>query len=235
MRGRTGQLFWVVASLALPCICVPAATAADLAVTAGPGLSFSPDTVTVNQGDSVTWTNAGGVHNVRFEDNSFAQPPFVSADPWSVTRTFGTTGTFRYFCDVHRAAGMTGAVNVSAPEATAEPGAGQPDTSAQGAPKPAGGAVQCASQRRFMIRLRGIERAGVKSARVDFNGKQITVRRELVDGVRRHTALIDMRGLPRGAYTAAITVTTTSGRVLRGTRTYRTCAGKLLPARLPDL
>ena len=86
-----------------------------------------------------------------------------------------------------------------------------------------------------MIRLRGIERAGVKSARVDFNGKQITVRRELVDGVRRHTALIDMRGLPRGAYTAAITVTTTSGRVLRGTRTYRTCAGKLLPARLPDL
>jgi plastocyanin len=235
MRGHTGQLFWVVASLALPCICVPAATAADLAVNAGPGLSFSPDTLTVNQGDSVTWTNAGGVHNVRFEDNSFAQPPFVSADPWSVTRTFGTTGTFRYFCDVHRAAGMTGTVNVSAPEPTADPAAGQPDTSVQGAPKPAGDAVQCASQRRFMIRLRGIERAGVKSARVDFNGKQITVRRELVDGVRRHTALIDMRGLPRGAYTAAITVTTTSGRVLRGTRTYRTCAGKLLPARLPDL
>ena len=38
-----------------------------------------------------------------------------------------------------------------------------------------------------------------------------------------------MRGLPRGAYTVAITVTTTSGRVLRGIRTYRTCAGKLTP------
>jgi plastocyanin len=235
MRRHVAQLGSVVASLALACICAPAATAADQEVTAGPGLSFTPDTVNVNAGESVTWTNAGGFHNVRFEDNSFAQPPFVSSDPWSVTRSFGTAGTFRYFCDVHRGAGMTGTVNVSAQQPTTEPAGGSPDTSAQAVSKPTPAAGQCASQRRFTIRLRGLQRASVKSARADFNGKQIPVRREVVDGLRRHTAVIDMRGLPRGAYTVAITVTTTSGRVLRGTRTYRTCAGKLTSARLPDL
>jgi hypothetical protein len=208
--------------------------AADQTVTAG-GLSFTPATVTVNLGESVTWTNAGGFHNVRFENNSFAQPPFASPDPWSVTRSFATAGTFRYFCDAHRAAGMTGTVNVSGPEASAEPVAGQPDTSAQTTPTTTVAAARCASQRLFTIRLRGLQRERVRSARVDFNGKQVPVRRQVVDGLRRHTALIDMRGLSRGAYTAAITVTTTSGRVLRGTRTYRTCAGKLHAAQLPDL
>lgn len=199
------------------------------------GFSFTPGEVTVSQGESVTWTNAGGFHNVRFEDNSFAQPPFVSADPWSVTRTFDTPGTFGYFCDLHRAANMIGTVNVTAAEPAVQPVAGQPDTSSQGSPKPVAAAAKCVSQRRFTIRLRGLRRVSVKSARVEFNGKQVPVGREVVDGVRRHTALIDMRGLPTGAYTVAITVTTTSGRVMRGTRTYRTCAAKLASAKLPGL
>ena len=235
MRGRAAQLGWFVVPLAVVLAGAPGATAADQAVTAGPGFSFIPDTVTVNQGESVTWTNAGGFHNVRFEDNSFAQPPFVSPDRWSVTRSFGAAGTFRYFCDIHRASGMTGTVDVSGAGPAAEQVAGQPETSAQAAPKPAAAAAQCASQRRFTIRLRGLQRVEVKSARVEFNGKQVPVRREIVDGLRRHAALIDMRGLPRGAYTVAITVITTSGRVLRGTRTYRTCADKLTSAQLPDL
>lgn len=235
MRRSAAQLGWFVVPLALLLAPAPGATAADQAVTAGPGLSFTPDAVTVNQDESVTWTNAGGLHNVRFEDNSFAQPPFVSTDPWSVTRSFGTAGSFRYFCDAHRALGMTGTVNVTAPESAPDPAAGQPDTSAQATPGSTTAAAQCASQRRFTIRLRGLQRVAVRSARVDFNAKQVPVRQEVVDGLRRQTALIDMRGLPRGAYTVAITVTTTGGRVLRGTRTYRTCAGKLTPAQLPDL
>jgi plastocyanin len=235
MRGRAAQPGWFVLPLTLLLAGAPGATAADQTVTVGPGLSFTPDPVSVNQGESVTWTNAGGFHNVRFEDNSFAQPPFVSPDQWSVTRSFATAGAFRYFCDLHRAAGMTGTVNVSSPGPAAEPGAGQPDTGAQAAPNSSAAAAQCTSQRRFTIRLRGLQRVGVRSARADFNGKQIPVRREVVDGLRRHTALIDMRGLPSGAYTVAISVTTKSGRVLRGTRTYRTCAGKLTSAQLPDL
>jgi plastocyanin len=232
---RARQLRWVTAPLVALCALGTPASAADQAIDAGPGLTFTPDAVTIAQGDSVTWTNAGGFHNVHFEDDSFVQPPFVSPDPWSVTRTFDTPGSFRYFCDVHRGAGMTGTVNVSARAADAEQAPAGTGASSQATPAAGGASARCVSQRRFRIRLRGLQRLTVRAARVELNGKQLPVRREPVDGVLRHTAMVDLRGLPRGAYTVAITVTTASGRVLRGTRTYRTCAAKLPSARLPRL
>ena len=75
----------------------------------------------------------------------------------------------------------------------------------------------------------------MRSIRIDFNGKQVKVGRQVIDGRNRHTAVIDMRSLPRGTYSVAIAVTTTSGRQLRGIRTYRTCADKLMSAKLPAL
>ena len=51
-----------------------------------------------------------------------------------------------------------------------------------------------------------------------------------IDGRRRHTAVIDMRGLPRGTYSGRDHGHyDETARVLRGSRTYRTCAGKLRP------
>ena len=49
---------------------------ANLNVTSGGGSNtFSPKTVTVTEGDSVTWTNASGNHNVKFDDGSFERAP----------------------------------------------------------------------------------------------------------------------------------------------------------------
>jgi plastocyanin len=231
MRSRTAQLALVVAPLVL-LVAAPAAVAADQSVTATPTNRFSPDTVTVTQGESVTWTNAGGFHNVHFDDGSFQQPPIVDQSAWTVSRAFDEPGSFTYYCDAHSFVGMSGTVNVVAPD----PAAAEAGTPAAGAPVSAQAATPaCTSQRRFTIRVRGLAGVRVRSVRIDFNGKRLPARRQVVDGRRRHTALIDMRGLPRGTYSVAITVTARDGTVLRGSRTYRTCAGKLESSALPRL
>ena len=84
------------------------ALATDVGVTAGGanGSVFSPATVTIAPGDSLTWTNAGGLHNVHFDDDTFDQPASPSAT-WSspVRKTFDTVGEYRYHCE--RTAGPT--------------------------------------------------------------------------------------------------------------------------------
>lgn len=80
--------------------------------------TFTPATVTINQGDSVTWNNAGGSHNVRFDDDSFVQPSPPNSSIWTVTRTFAAPASLRYHCEIHGGAGgvgMSGRVVVNAP------------------------------------------------------------------------------------------------------------------------
>jgi plastocyanin len=109
---------------------------ANVDVAAGGGSNtFSSKTVTVSAGDSVTWANAGGFHNVKFEDGLFTQPSPPNSTLWKVSRTFNTPGTYGYYCEVHRADGMTGTVVVTAPGGTTTPppGGGGPP----GSPPPA--------------------------------------------------------------------------------------------------
>jgi plastocyanin len=93
-----------------------AATTVEVAVGGG-GLSFSPETVTINVGDSVKFTNAGGSHNVRADNNSFrcargcddsGGNGSVSGTAWTFTRTFNTAGTIAYYCEAHGAPGGIG-------------------------------------------------------------------------------------------------------------------------------
>ena len=230
------QLGSFVASLALLLATAPIAIGADQAVTATSGNAFTPQTVTLTEGQQVTWTNTGGYHNVHFDDDSFVQPPGVQLDPWTVSRTFNAVGSFSYYCDAHLAVGMAGTVNVlaAASGATgADAPAGATPVSGQG--MQGGSTPQCASKRAFAIRLRGFDSGRVRSAVVSLNGKELPVRKQTIDGRLRHTTDIDLRGLPRGTYNVTITVTTKSGRVLRGIRTYRTCADKLTASKLPRL
>jgi plastocyanin len=90
--------------------------AADQEVHAGAGgyTAFSPSTVTILQGETVTWKNDGGTHNVHFDDNSFQDPPAPSSASWTVQRSFQTAGTYKYRCDNHGIY-MTGTVVVQAP------------------------------------------------------------------------------------------------------------------------
>jgi plastocyanin len=92
--------------------------AANQTVTANPSLQFTPNSVVINQGDTVTWNNAGGLHNVHFDDNSFIMPASPSTSAWSVNRTFTAPGMFRYYCQVHgspNGGGMSGVVWVNGP------------------------------------------------------------------------------------------------------------------------
>lgn len=89
-------------------------TTADVTVS-GAGQSFSPDTVKIAAGGSVTWTfSAGGSapHNVTFNT-----PPaggnIGDSSTGSVSRTFGAAGRFPYQCTRHP--GMNGSVVVRTP------------------------------------------------------------------------------------------------------------------------
>lgn len=87
------------------------ASAADQAVTAQPSIQWSPDDVTIDMGDTVTWNNTGGFHNVEFNDGSFRQPAQPESSDWTAQRTFDTAGIFRYHCGFHGSA-MAGVVRV---------------------------------------------------------------------------------------------------------------------------
>jgi plastocyanin len=80
---------------------------------------FDPRTVTVNVGEKVTWTNTpGGLHNVKFDDGSYEQPPDPDVSPWIRERTFNAPGQFRYYCEAHggpNGVGMSGTVVVVTP------------------------------------------------------------------------------------------------------------------------
>jgi uncharacterized repeat protein (TIGR01451 family) len=90
--------------------------------------------------------------------------------------------------------------------------------------------VRCTSRRAFDIRVR--RRAGQVLTEVAVVVRGRTVR--VVRG-RRHTARIDLRGLPRGTFRVRIRATTRDGRKLTGIRTYHTCIPKIPTLRPPAL
>ncbi len=93
--------------------------------------AFNPSTVNIQEGDSVTWTNQGGTHNVIADDLSFrcsngcdgaggnGNP---SSAAWTATRTFNQAGSFGYHCEFH-GVGMSGTIVVQGGGSTQEPGA----------------------------------------------------------------------------------------------------------------
>jgi len=72
--------------------------------------SFSPNTLTLSAGGTVTWTNHDNVpHVVSSADNQFKKSPLLKTSQ-SFSHTFATTGTYSYFCSVHPL--MTGKIIV---------------------------------------------------------------------------------------------------------------------------
>lgn len=108
--------------------------ATDHAVTvgAGGGLVFSPSTLSIAAGDTVTFTYAGGTapHNVRSDPGAVTQFRCAngcdgaggngtpSASGWTATIAFPTPGTIPFFCEIHGGpggAGMSGSISVTTP------------------------------------------------------------------------------------------------------------------------
>lgn len=87
------------ATIVLVAVATSPALAADQAVTIE-GFAFSPGTVTVVVGDTVTWTNRDGAsHTATADDGSFDTGgiPGDSSD----TVRFTTAGEFTYYCAIH--------------------------------------------------------------------------------------------------------------------------------------
>ena len=90
------------------------AHAANHEVRIVPFVGFEPPSITIRAGDTVTWRNAGGEHNVVADDNSFRNGAPSSAS-WVYTRTFDTPGVKPYYCQTHGGPGgigMSGDVRV---------------------------------------------------------------------------------------------------------------------------
>lgn len=73
--------------------------------------SFTPQTVSIQVGDTIVWTNAGGLHTVTGD----GADPFCGSNaiPVSCSETFTNPGTFPYHCQFHAAFGMVGTVIVN--------------------------------------------------------------------------------------------------------------------------
>jgi hypothetical protein len=108
--------------------------------------------------------------------------------------------------------------------------------------KPTAGSViklpsnkKCVSRRKFRIRIRQPGGIKIQTALVFVNGKKVKVLKRKVFRRKRHTAGVNLRGLPRGTFKVRIVVLTTDGNTLRGTRKYRTCTKKRKSKRPPKL
>ncbi|MGQ0643083.1 MAG: Ig-like domain-containing protein, partial [Gemmatimonadaceae bacterium] len=79
-------------------------------VQAGTDSQFSPATVDLALGGTVTWTFASLTHNVTFAATVGAPANIGNSMNMQVSRTFNTAGTFTYDCTIH--GGMTGRIIV---------------------------------------------------------------------------------------------------------------------------
>jgi len=97
------------------------ATNHDVVIDSGNN-SFSPASLTIDVGDSVTWTNDGGFHNVNGDlatypsnaDGSIysgAASTSLTTYVWVCT----TAGNYDYQCDPHAGQGMIGSIAANAP------------------------------------------------------------------------------------------------------------------------
>jgi hypothetical protein len=82
---------------------------------------FTPAAITIQQGDTVTWTNEGPTaHSATASDGSFDTGIFSAGG--SRSETFDEAGTFAYICTPHP--NMTGTVVVEA-SSSGESGSGE--------------------------------------------------------------------------------------------------------------
>lgn len=104
------------------------ASAADSTIAAS-GTQWIPSTANITVGESVTWTNSGGTHNVCVQKpgtTGDSCDEFTNGAPsstWmSVSHQFTVAGTYNFFCANHRSLGMTGSITVGPSSGGGTPG-----------------------------------------------------------------------------------------------------------------
>ena len=119
MTHRRKRAVRLGAALAALAVCA-GAQARVFVVTANPDLTYTPASITIHQGDSIRFENAGGVHNVHADDDRFkcsincSTNNAPSDELWSDVVRFNQLGTIGYYCDQHGdlQGGMRGSITV---------------------------------------------------------------------------------------------------------------------------
>lgn len=111
MGTRVGWVAVLVVVIAL----IPGAARAGDATIAFPvgGFAYSPSTVTITAGQSVTWNGSFSNHPLVSVEGLWATPNSGT----TFTQTFDTPGTYHFYCQFHGSAdgsGMAGTITVNA-------------------------------------------------------------------------------------------------------------------------
>ena len=81
-------------------------------IAATPTLAFTPGSLTVNAGETVTFSFGGVGHNVFFDAQAGTPADIDGSNAnVSVTRVFNTKGTYHYTCHIHPSMRGTVVVN----------------------------------------------------------------------------------------------------------------------------
>ena len=114
LRSFFAGIFAIVLSLGIGTASASAATVEVKLGTDAGMLAFEPSTVTISAGDTVKFINNKlAPHNAVFEGHEDLSHPdlaFAPGESWE--ETFSTAGTYDYYCEPHRGAGMVGKVIV---------------------------------------------------------------------------------------------------------------------------
>ena len=87
--------------------------------TGGSADIYTPNSLTINIGDTVVWNNIGGFHNVNGTLSTYPSNPegfgngSSSSTAWTYSHVFTLPGTYNYQCDPHAMMGMTGVITVN--------------------------------------------------------------------------------------------------------------------------
>ena len=112
------RLYFFISVLLLPSLALSATH--DVTVRSN---FFTPNNLTIEVGDTVRWTNSGGLHDVTADDGSFAS---VTSSSFTFSRTFMSVAEVLYHCSVHSSPGlnissnMNGRINVVEASATTD-------------------------------------------------------------------------------------------------------------------
>ena len=108
MTRKTGLVLATLAGALMLMACggkgygTTAPPSADKTVAATPSLTFTPGTLPVNVGESVTFAFGSVPHNVFFTQQAGAPADIAGNNTnVSITRTFATAGTYAYTCHIH--------------------------------------------------------------------------------------------------------------------------------------
>jgi plastocyanin len=92
------RVIWIAATALALVLAAPASSATTTVQIKRAG--FTPASVTINQDDSITWTNTDTIdHQVVANNGSFASPILAPGKSW--THAFSRGGTYRYRDSLH--------------------------------------------------------------------------------------------------------------------------------------